>query len=432
MTNVAHHAELHYSRGRSLRDKRPDRRTAADLADFIAQLDSDRAPAKEGAAYICGPLNSDGRRCKAGALPRRWVGVDLDRIEASVLAAVVRWFGRYSAACWPTHSSAPDAPRLRVIIELDRPASRDQCIAIGVQMAADLRDEFGDAVFLDTCTFLPEQAVHVPPTGAVIQHFDGAPLEVTAELSPAGSESDSCTEEGQKVTEVGFCSLPSSSVQAAAALVGGAPWTIPPGTHLTESGQRNERLFLLARHARAIQPPPTPDELRGIVRTWSELAVPAARTMDFAVAFAEFMRAYGLVNNPFGATLDNIIGNIDKTSLPAGIDSLGYGEAGNLLVNICAALHAHENGGVFFLGARQAGELVGAPFRDANRMMQTLQLDGVMELVTKGSGKKASRYRFVWPATSAASARSPFSGSSDPKPSQLIATGDSYKQPADV
>ena len=112
-------AMLHYSRGRRLQDNRPEQRTAANMADFAAQLGADRAPNKEGAAYFCGPLNGDGKRCAGGALPRRWVAVDLDRVEAAALPSVVEWFQRHSAICWPTHSSTPAAPRLRVIIETE-------------------------------------------------------------------------------------------------------------------------------------------------------------------------------------------------------------------------------------------------------------------------------------------------------------------------
>ena len=382
-------AMIHYSRGRGLHDNRPAQRTAADMAGFIAQLDADRAPSKQGAAYVCGPLSGDGRRCAGGALPRRWVAVDLDRIEPTALVDVLRLFQRHSAAAWPTHSSTPAAPRLRIIIELEHPASRDQCIAIGKTLDSELRAKFGNKVLLDGCTFRPEQAVLVPPTEAVIQRFNGAPLAVPAATAAAGTSF--CTEEHrglQKPSSV-------SSVQ------GGVPaWAIPPATIPTDAGKRNDCLFALARHVRRIQPAPTRDELRCIVQAWHTLALPAIQTQDFAVSFAEFMHGYERVKQPHGATMETIIGNINNTPLPAGIDMLGYGAAGNQLVKVCAALQAHEGDGVFFLGARQAGELVGVPFTDANRMMQALVLDGVIVLVTKGAGKKASRYRFVWPAAS--------------------------------
>lgn len=382
---------LHYSRGRNLKDNRPAQRMAADMTEFIANLDADRATSKEGAAYVCGPLNGSGRRCAAGALPRRWVAVDLDRIDAAALADVLQFFESLSAVSWLTHSSTSEVPRLRVIIELESPASRDQCIAIGDTLKIRMRDAFGDKVKWDASTFRPEQPVFVPPAWAQIQHFTGAPLTVTAELPAARTEGDRRIQTPSSVSSV-------SSVHGSAVLIGGGTWAIPPDTIPTKAGQRNDCLFRLARHVKGMQPAPKHDELRRVVSAWHELALPAIQTQDFAVSFGEFMHGYERVKQPHGAVMNAIIANIDTAMpLPAGIDRLGYGEAGNRLVRICAALQTHEGSGPFFLGARQAGELIREPFNDANRMMQALVLDGVIELVTKGAGRKASRYRFVWP-----------------------------------
>lgn len=189
-----------------------------------------------------------------------------------------------------------------------------------------------------------------------------------------------------------------SSVQGRELALDGAAWAIPAGTIPTEAGQRHDCLFKLARHAKGMQPEPTKQELRGIVRCWHELALPAIRTLDFGTSFGEFMSGYERVKQPHGAVMDAIIDNIDNIPLPAGIDALGYGKSCNLLVRICAALQAHAGDEPFFLGARQAGDLVGVPFTDANRMLQALVLDGVIAVVTKGAGRKATRFRFVWMA----------------------------------
>lgn len=388
---------LLYSRGRNLKDNRPKQRVAANLAEFIAALNGDRAASKADAAYICGPLNGDGRRCAQGALPRRWIAVDFDRIEAHILADVVRWFERFSAAIWQTHSSSPDAPRLRVIIELDTAASRERCMAVGAVLHSRLVEEFGDFVTIDDCTFRPEQPVLVPPTGATIQHFRGAPLHVP-EVG-VGAHAAGCTEENrraQRITEAIFCPPLSSSVHLSLRPIPGGAWEIPADTVPTEPGQRNACLFRLARHAKGLRATPTPEDLRHIVHAWHQLARPAIQTQDFAVSFADFMHGYERVRQPHGAVMEAIIDSIDNTPLPAGIEALGYGEAGNLLVRFCAALQGRAGAEPFFLGARQAGELIGAPFTDANRMLQALARDGVVKLITKGVGRKASRYRFVW------------------------------------
>lgn len=178
-------SSIAYSRGRSVHDDRPAQRTARDFADFVAQLDADRAPDKRTAPYVCGPLNGDGRRCAEGALPRRWLALDLDGIAPDVLGDVLMWFARFSGTAWPTHSSTPERPRYRVILELDRDATRSECMQLGEVLRADLRREFGDAVKADPCTERGEQPVFCPPQGPVLSRFEGEPLDADNTLRRA-------------------------------------------------------------------------------------------------------------------------------------------------------------------------------------------------------------------------------------------------------
>ena len=111
---------------------------------------------KKGAAYFCGPCNSEGR-CAAGVEPRNWIALDLDGIRPDVHDALRLWFaGSFRGVAWETHSSrnkpessTPDWPRDRVLLALDRDATRDECIAIGRVIEADIREQFGDAVKFD-------------------------------------------------------------------------------------------------------------------------------------------------------------------------------------------------------------------------------------------------------------------------------------------
>lgn len=453
-TGAATMARLTYSRGKNLKDNRPVQCSAAEVGEFIEQLNAGRAPLKEGAAYVCGPLGGDGRRCADNALPRTWVAVDLDGIEAPTLPDVIRWAERYEGCWWHTHSSTPEAPRMRIVFVLARPADRDECIALGVELEGEALGMFGAAVKWDRCTFRPEQAVLVPPPGAHVNRMHGALLPVPA-AQAAGRTKDrgaaavaqktgdeaGCTEEdaaevdlhrrGRKVLKPSSVSSV-SSVHAGAAVVAGVVWPIPPDTIPTEAGQRNDWLFRLARHVKAIQPPPTPDELRGIVRAWHDLALPAIQTTDFAASLGEFRHAYEQVKYPHGATMDAIIASIDTTApLPAGIDRLGYGEAANQLVRVCAALQAHFGSDPFFLSAREAEKLVGTPYRDANRMMQAFVQDGVLEVVKKGAGMKASRYRFVWDDTASGNSSSAPMVAAPAAPSSAGTAPAAWKIPAD-
>jgi hypothetical protein len=84
-----------------------------------------------------------------------------------------------------------------------------------------------------------------------------------------------------------------------------------------------------------------------------------------------------------------------RTQLPSKINALGYGDIGNQLVRICMALQAHNGDAPFFISARTAGDILGVHFTDASKILAGLVRDGVLELVSRGAGKVASRYRFI-------------------------------------
>jgi len=163
-------------------------------------------------------------------------------------------------------------------------------------------------------------------------------------------------------------------------------------------GGRNRSLFALARYLKGKQPNATQSDLRAVVSEWHRLALPVIGTAEFSVSWGDFMRGWGAVRVPFGSVLNNLLMEIDMTAeLPSGLLALGYQEKGYLLIRICKQLQRNAGDGVFFLSARQAGELIGACHTDAAKMLYALVTDGVLELVTRGAGKMASRYRYVWP-----------------------------------
>jgi len=163
-------------------------------------------------------------------------------------------------------------------------------------------------------------------------------------------------------------------------------------------GNRNHCLFELARWAKAKFPNATQDELRSIVRQWHDAALPFIGSKEFTTSWYDFRRGFDSVRYPAGTTIKEIIGVIDMESeLPAGIANLGYGEKGLHLVRICRRLQEQASGAPFFISSRQAGELIGSHFTDAAKMLWVLKSDGVIELISRGAGKKASRYRYLWP-----------------------------------
>ncbi len=189
----------------------------------------------------------------------------------------------------------------------------------------------------------------------------------------------------QKRTEEDRSNLLSSSVG------------IPHFTLPVQAGQRNLCLFELARYLRGRIPQASREELRVLVIKWHDLAQPVIGTKDFAITWADFLYGWEKVQKPFGSTMQAITATIDYESpLPAGLDALGYGEPCKRLVRLCIALQVHQGTVPFFISARQAGEQLGLHFTDASKMLRALVADKVLEEVSKGAGKVASRYRYIW------------------------------------
>jgi hypothetical protein len=380
---------LSYARGRNINDNHPHHFEVSGFDEFIERLDADRAKTKAGAPYICGPLGGDGRRCTEGALPREWLPVDLDRIKAPALPAVLRWFSRFSGCNWATHSSTVKNPRQRILLELERAADRAECIAIGKSLKGELQDEFGDALEVDTCVFRPEQPIFLPPTGVEI-------LRLTGGARPVDGAAINAIRPEQKRTEVDVSRPLSTSVSPLFSSVLPLSSSVPPSTIPQSQGDRNKYLFQFARHIKAEIPNASRDELRGACQRWHEAALPFIGTEDFAESFEDFTRGFANVKCPHGSVMNEILARADTVALSAGIAELLYGGVANRLVRICAALQDHAGAEPFFISARTAGEVLGVHYKAANKMLNTLVGDHVLELVTQGSGKKASRYRFVW------------------------------------
>ena len=208
-----------------------------------------------------------------------------------------------------------------------------------------------------------------------------APLQGFAELAEAVRGHSL-----QKSTEEDIGNVLSSSV-------GLLP--IPAHTLPQKGGQRHHCLFELARYLRGAVPEATKEELRERVRDWHAAALPVISTKEFAISWSEFLHAWERVRHPFGSVLQGILASADNSApLPERFLALGYQEAAIRLLRICAALQARHASEPFFLGARKAGELLGMHFTDAAKVLAAFVADGVLTLVSKGAGAKASRYRF--------------------------------------
>lgn|GEM_PF-5312393 len=181
---VGNHAPIRFSRGRTKVDNHPEIREVPDFRRFEEMVLSDRGK-KKGEAWFAAPFNSDGRRCRENVQARRFLPVDLDKIDPERLPDVRMWFAKFRGFGYSTASSTPEAPRERAVLELTREATREENLRLGAALIRDLNEEFGESVVADDSVFRNEQPVFTPLRSAAAFRFDGEPLDVDVWLATA-------------------------------------------------------------------------------------------------------------------------------------------------------------------------------------------------------------------------------------------------------
>jgi hypothetical protein len=164
------------------------------------------------------------------------------------------------------------------------------------------------------------------------------------------------------------------------------------GTLPTGPGQRNRRLFDLARRLKGILGLDTsPAMLKAIVTEWHRQALPVITTKDFAETWSDFQVAWLRVKVPHGAAVTAAYKAASRAPQPPIDDNPDLG----ILDGLCSNLGA--GGRPFFLAARAVETLFGVPRMTAWRWLQTLAFYGAIELVETGTLKdrQAKTWRYV-------------------------------------
>lgn len=160
----------------------------------------------------------------------------------------------------------------------------------------------------------------------------------------------------------------------------------------TAPGQRNHRIWALARRLKGSMPGATTDALEVIVRTWHTRALSMITTKDFLESWIDFRTAWANVKRPAGATMAEIAAAA-KARMPADADAIAK------LVALCRAMQEHHGPGrVWPLSCRVAASVIGTGHDTAARVLKMLVLERTIELVkpagTKGT-RRAAEYRFL-------------------------------------
>lgn len=202
-TGSGNRFQVAYSRGYGEHDNTPAQHVATNFAAFRDAILADRATAK-GQQWIAGPLavapddllhctgGTDGsfaraigkpHRCKACALSRRFIALDIDHaLTPAVFATLVQVLQPFSGLVYTTASHTPDAPRCRVVLELDLPAPRAELIAathvVQARIDAAMVAESQPAIPWDTSCDKPEQPLYLPVVESQTYTLDGLPLSL--------------------------------------------------------------------------------------------------------------------------------------------------------------------------------------------------------------------------------------------------------------
>lgn len=180
-----------YARGAHKRDNRPEQCEARDFAEFTDRIVADRAVEK-GRQYFCAASEAGPHdrphifpgvahwRLARLVRPRRFLPVDIDGMAEPVAFAELKVFcSRFHGLAYTTASHTAEAPRCRMVFELDRATDRAQGIHLGQAFRMLIEAELGAGRYtFDKSVFQAEQACYMPPVESEITRFGGAPIQV--------------------------------------------------------------------------------------------------------------------------------------------------------------------------------------------------------------------------------------------------------------
>jgi P4 family phage/plasmid primase-like protien len=185
-----------YSRGAHKRDNQPEQCEARDFAEFVDRIVADRAEQK-GLQFFCAASEAgphDRPHIYSGvahwrlarlARGRRYLPVDIDGMAEPVAFAELKVFcSRFHGLAYTTASHSAEAPRCRMVFELDRATDRAEGIQLGQAFRMLVEAELGAGRYtFDKSVFQAEQACYMPPVESEITRFEGAPIQVDALLA---------------------------------------------------------------------------------------------------------------------------------------------------------------------------------------------------------------------------------------------------------
>lgn len=139
-------------------------RTSETLAEYMGFKRTVQDEKKDVGGFVGGYLTA-GRRKNGNVQHRQLLTLDIDHGSGDIWALFKSKFN-CAAAIYSTHKHTPEAPRLRLVIPLDREVFSDEYTPIGRRVAGDI----GIDIF-DTTTFQPARLMYWPSTSSDAEFF---------------------------------------------------------------------------------------------------------------------------------------------------------------------------------------------------------------------------------------------------------------------
>jgi len=159
----------------------------------------------------------------------------------------------------------------------------------------------------------------------------------------------------------------------------------------TEVGKRNTAIFQVARYVKGKEPNASYERQLEIVKAWHNKYQNVIGTKDFGTTWSEFRYGLVRVQHPYGAKLEECFNNLPT---PPDIPELHlYGPKAVHLMQICIALQIQRGNEPIFMACRLAGKLLDCNHTDAAKLLQIFVSEGWLEIIKRGSGLLATRYK---------------------------------------
>jgi len=168
-------------------------------------------------------------------------------------------------------------------------------------------------------------------------------------------------------------------------------FVFPTSTILTAYGQRNAKLFELARHLKGRHPDASCDDMIPLLKQWHSLHIDMMRTKDFTETRIDFEYAWNKVEHPSTFIFEKI-----AKEKPVTFDSIAaevYGQAGGLLMHICQELQKLTGKEPFFISVRTAGAQLNIHHTSAAKLLKNFVQRKWLVIEAESTPRKASRYR---------------------------------------